>query len=101
MARRGGVRPALRAERSRASHQLPDSGQLPDAGAVAAKFKTATMIAAGICEVVGLFGLVLVFLGDSLPTLYLFNVVAATAMMLHRPKMEELQRLAGKSGFSM
>lgn len=74
--------------------QLPGSGQLVDAGAVAAKFKMATMIAAGVCEVVGLFGLVLVFLGDSLLTLYLFNVVAAVAMMLHRPRMEELQRLA-------
>ncbi len=76
------------------------SAQLPDEQAVAAKYKMATMVAAGLCEAVGLFGLVLIFLGDSLQALYLVNVVAAVARILHRPKMEELQRLTGRSGYS-
>ena len=77
------------------------SAQLLDEQAVAMKYRMATMIAAGICEAVGLMGLVLIFLGDSLQSLYLFNMVAAMAMIMHRPKIEELQRLAGRSGFSM
>lgn len=73
------------------------SGQPLGSAVAVAKYRMATMISAGICEAVGLFGLVLVFLGDSLQTLYLFVVVAACAMILHRPKLEELQRLAGEA----
>jgi hypothetical protein len=72
------------------------SAQQPDEQTAGAKYKTATMVAAGICEAVGLFGLVLIFLGDSLQTLYLFVGVAAVALILHRPKKEELQQLARK-----
>ncbi len=73
------------------------SGQPRGEEAAVKAFKAATMISAGICETVGLFGLVLVFLGDSLQTLYLFVVVAAAAMIIHRPKIEELEKLAGKT----
>ena len=72
---------------------------LPDERAVAARYKSATIVAAGICEAVGLMGLVLIFLGDSLQTLYLFNGAAAIGLFLHRPKIEELERLAGHSGY--
>jgi purine-cytosine permease-like protein len=67
----------------------------PDPTRAASRYRSATMITAGICEAVGLFGLVLIFLGDGLATLYLFNVVAAVALVLHRPRMEELEKLAG------
>lgn len=77
------------------------SASPPDAAVVAANYRKATMISAGICEAVGLFGLVLVFLGDSLQTLYLFVVLATAAMIIQRPKMEELQRLAGGPGRAM
>jgi len=73
----------------------------PDEQAVAARYKSATIVAAGICEAVGLMGLVLIFLGDSLQTLYLFNGAAAIGLFLQRPKMGELERLAGKSGYSV
>jgi len=76
------------------------SGAPGDAAGTAARYRSATMITAGICEAVGLFGLVLIFLGDGLPTLYLFNIVAAAALVLHRPKLEELEQLAGRPACS-
>ena len=63
-----------------------------------ARYRTVTMIGSGLCEAVGLFGLVLVLLGDSLQTLYLFVLVAAVAMLVHRPKITELECLAGGVG---
>lgn len=80
--------------------EAPADGSTPDAAGAASKYRSATMITAGICEAVGLFGLVLIFLGDGLATLYLFNVVAAVALVLHRPRLEELEQLAGGGGVS-
>ncbi len=78
-----------------------DPGQPLGETEVAAKYRTATMIGSGLYEAIGLFGLVLVLLGDSLQSMYMFVLVASMGMLLHRPKMEDLEKLAGISGMAM
>ena len=57
------------------------------------KYTLAVIISLGIAESIGIYGLVLFFLGDGFRTLYTFTVVSALAMLFYRPKREELERL--------
>ncbi|MBU2499127.1 MAG: hypothetical protein KKE57_09510 [Proteobacteria bacterium] len=52
------------------------------------------MISLALSESIGIYGLVLFFLGDSLRTLYTFIGISALAIIYHRPKREELETLA-------
>ena len=58
------------------------------------KYTLVVIISLGIAESIGIYGLVLFFIGDSFQTLYTFIVVSALAMIFYRPKREELERLA-------
>ncbi len=55
-----------------------------------AKYSVAMIIALALSESIGIYGMVLFFLGDSFRTLYTFIGVAAAAMILYRPKKEEI-----------
>ena len=57
------------------------------------KYTLVVIISLGIAESIGIYGLVLFFLGDGFRTLYTFMVVSALAMLFYRPKREELERL--------
>lgn len=46
-------------------------------------------------EIVGLFGFIMFILGDDYNTLYIFTVLAALGLFLHRPKIEEYNQIIG------
>jgi hypothetical protein len=59
-----------------------------------AKYSSAVIVSLALSESVGIYGLVLFYTGRELPLLYLFITVSALAMYFHRPKTDELERLA-------
>ena len=65
--------------------------------AIYAKYTTAMIVALALSESIGVFGLVLFFLGDSFKTLYTFTGISAVAMFYYRPEREEIEALARKS----
>jgi hypothetical protein len=62
--------------------------------ALLAKYTIAVLVSLALCEGIGLYGVVLFFLGADLQTLYIFITISALSMFFYRPKMEELERLA-------
>ena len=58
-----------------------------------AKYTIAVFVSLALCESIGLYGLVLFFLGDDLQTLYIFITISALSMFFYRPKTEEIERL--------
>ena len=64
------------------------------------KYATAMLVSLALSESIGIYGLVLFFLGDNLRTLYIFIGIAAMAMFLYRPKREELETLAMGESYS-
>lgn len=58
------------------------------------KYAVAMIITLALSESIGIYGMVLFFLGDSFNTLYTFIGVAAIAMFFYRPKKEEIMMLA-------
>jgi F0F1-type ATP synthase membrane subunit c/vacuolar-type H+-ATPase subunit K len=59
-----------------------------------AKYTIAVVVSLALSESIGIYGLVLFFLGQDFQTLYTFIAISALAMIFFRPKMEELERLA-------
>jgi hypothetical protein len=58
------------------------------------KYATAVIVSLALSGSIGMYGLVLFFLGGAVQALYLFIVISACAMVLFRPKREELAELA-------
>lgn len=52
------------------------------------------IVTLAIAESVAIYGLLLLFLGKDFQSLYIFTAVSAAAMIVHRPKMDEVERLA-------
>lgn len=46
-----------------------------------------------IAETIGLYGVLMFSLGDGFNTLYIFSILAALAMFLYRPKIEEYRAI--------
>ena len=65
-----------------------------DPATIYAKYTTAMIISLALCESVGIYGLLLFFLGDGIKTLYSFMVISAAGMFYYRPKREELEALS-------
>ncbi len=59
-----------------------------------AKYTIAVFVSLALCESIGIYGLVLFFLGENLQTLYIFITISALSMFFYRPKMEEIERVA-------
>ena len=57
-------------------------------------YTTATILALAMSESIGIFGLVLFFLGKNPMDLYLLILVSAAAMFMYRPSKEELLTLS-------
>jgi predicted Zn finger-like uncharacterized protein len=57
------------------------------------QYTSALIISFALAESIGIYGLVLFFLGSDFETLYIFNAIAGLAMIIHRPKMDELKGL--------
>ena len=67
-----------------------------DPSTIYAKYTVAMIISLALCESIGIYGLVLYFLGDSFQTLYTFVGISAAAMFYYRPKREEIEALSRK-----
>jgi len=61
-----------------------------------AQYMIAVIVSASIAESIGIFGLVLVFLGAGINTFYFFTAASAIVMIYYRPKKEELVEFASK-----
>lgn len=55
------------------------------------KYSSAMVVSLAISEVVGIFGVLLFFLGDGLIGLYFFVALSAAGMIYLRPKQEEVE----------
>lgn len=58
------------------------------------KYTTVMIVAWALLECIGIFGLILFFLGKNSTDLYLLLIVSAVAMLWYRPKKDELVSLA-------
>jgi hypothetical protein len=58
------------------------------------RYVTAVIVSYAISEAIAILGLILLFLGDGLPTVYAFIAVSALAMFIFRPDRNELEQLA-------
>lgn len=72
------------------SQNIPGTSNHP----ATAKYATVMIISLAIAESIAIYGLVLFFLGKDSQSLYLLTAISAMAMLIHRPKMEELEQLA-------
>ena len=65
-----------------------------------AKYAAAMLVSLALSESIGIYGLVLFFLGGNFRTLYIFIGISALAIFLYRPKKEELEMLAMRDSVS-
>ncbi len=86
------LRPGARARR----RELWRTGPQPRVATnpAVAQYMAATVVSLALAESIGIYGMVLFFLGSDLRELYLFVAVSAATMIHFRPKAEELQGLA-------
>jgi len=61
------------------------------------KYATASIVSWAMSESIGIYGLVLFFLGKNTTDLYLFILVSASAMFMYRPKKDEILSLSKDS----
>lgn len=61
------------------------------------KYYTAVVVSLALSESIGIYGLLLFFLGKNPTDLYLLILVSAAAMFMYRPKMEEVIELVTES----
>jgi F0F1-type ATP synthase membrane subunit c/vacuolar-type H+-ATPase subunit K len=67
---------------------------LKEQSPVIGKYTSAMLLSLALSESIGIYGLVLFFLGDSFQTLYIFIGISALGMFHYRPKPEEIEKLA-------
>lgn len=77
----------------------PGSIPVPEPGThdsvdMQAKYLSAMVVSLALCESIGIYGLLLFFLGDSFQTMYTFMIISAAGMLFHRPKREDFEALA-------
>ena len=58
------------------------------------RYVTAVIISVTLSESIGIYSLLLFFLGHNFHIFYIFIAISAAAMFLYRPKREELESLA-------
>ncbi len=61
------------------------------------RYTMAVIISFAISEVIAILGLVLLFLGEALPTVYAFMAVSAMSMFFFRPDREELEQFVHRT----
>ena len=57
------------------------------------KYSAATIVALAMSESIGIYGLILFFLGKNSTDLYLLILISAAAMVIYRPKKDEMLHL--------
>jgi len=61
------------------------------------KYSTATIVSLAMSESIGIYGLVLFFLGKNTIDLYLLILISAAATVMYRPRKDEVISLSQKS----
>ena len=64
------------------------------------KYAVTMVVSLALSESIGVYGMVLFFVGESFRTLYIFLGISALAMFLYRPKREELETLVMRDSVS-
>jgi F0F1-type ATP synthase membrane subunit c/vacuolar-type H+-ATPase subunit K len=72
------------------SEQTPP---LKDPSQLIGKYTIAMLLSLAFSEMIGIFGLVLFFLGDSFQTLYIFIGISALGMFHYRPRRAEINKM--------
>jgi hypothetical protein len=62
-----------------------------DLAKIYSKYTIAMIISLALCESVGIYGLVLFFLGDSFQAMHAFMIISGAGMFYYRPKREEIE----------
>ncbi len=57
------------------------------------KYSAATIVALAMSESIGIYGLILFFLGKNSTDLYLLILISAAAMVMYRPRKDEMLNL--------
>jgi hypothetical protein len=95
------LRKFLLAGGSRGSESMSLNPPTPSAqSSPMGKYGVAMLVSLALSESIGVYGLVLFFVGESFRTLYTFLGISALAMFLYRPKREELETLARRDSVS-
>jgi hypothetical protein len=66
---------------------------MPGTQTAVQRYQSTVFICLAVIESVGLFGVVMFIVGDDENTLYIFTVLAALGLYLHRPRWDELQAI--------
>ncbi|OHX34836.1 hypothetical protein BJL95_12205 [Methylomonas sp. LWB] len=69
---------------------------MPGPKPAAARYLVTIAVTQGLIEWVGLFGFGMFLIGDGYNTLYIFSLMAALGVYLHRPKAEEYRRIVAE-----
>ena len=72
------------------NQNIPGTGNHP----ATAQYTVVMIISLAIAESIAIYGLVLYLMAKDTQSLYLLTAISAMAMIIHRPKMEELEQLA-------
>ncbi len=64
-----------------------------DGAKIHAKYTIAMIISLALCESVGIYGVILFFLGGGFQVMYTFMIISAAGMFYYRPKREEIAAL--------
>ncbi len=75
----------------RSSKQIEISAS--DYKSILSKYTTALMVSLAIADSIGIYGVILFFIGRDFHGLYLFITISAMAMFIYRPKIEEVEKL--------
>jgi len=57
------------------------------------RYLMTTIVTISLIEIVGFFGLVMFVLGDEFNTLYIFSVLGALGLFIHRPREQEYEQV--------
>lgn len=68
-------------------------GQAGSPEAAVQKYSITSLVSYAVAESIGIFGLVLYFLGDAVHYLYFLMAASALAMIYYRPKFETIEAL--------
>jgi len=70
-------------------HILLQLNQRPSEKPAKSRYLMTILLTMLIAESMGIYGFIMYLLGDGVNTLYIFSVLSALAMYLHRPNIEE------------
>lgn len=84
------LRTPAKISQSSFGQQIPGTANHP----ALAKYSSAMIVSLALAESIAIYGLVLLFIGKDFQSLYLFTGISAAAMLVYRPKIDELEKLA-------